>query len=60
MLDEHGRQDVPIEVDGGVSFDVARRTQEAGASVFVLGTKSIYQPGVSVVERCNALRAYLH
>ena len=59
MLDEHGRRDVPIEVDGGVSFDVARRTKAVGASIFVLGTKSVYQPGVSVVERCNALREYL-
>lgn len=59
MLDEAGRREVPIEVDGGVSFEVAQQTWQRGAEIFVLGTKSIYQPGWSVVERCNALRAGL-
>lgn len=59
MLDRAGRSDVVLEVDGGVSFETARRTKERGANSFVLGTSSVYQSGTSVVERCRALREYL-
>jgi len=59
MLDDMNKQDIILEVDGGVSFEVARRTKERGANAFVLGTSSIYQPGKSVVELCNSLREYL-
>ena len=59
MLIKMDREDIIIEVDGGVSFEVARRTKEKGANAFVLGTSSIYQPGKSVVELCNYLREYL-
>lgn len=59
MLNEAGRQDAVLEVDGGVSFEVARRTKKKGANAFVLGTSSIYGPGKSVVKLCNALREYM-
>ena len=59
MLINAHREDVLLEVDGGVSFDVAQKTQAAGADTFVLGTKSIYRKGVSVAEECHKLRALL-
>lgn len=59
MLDEAGRTDVPIEVDGGVSFEVAKGCRQEGASMYVLGTKSIYRKDWSVVERCALLREHL-
>lgn len=59
MADAVGNKDLIIQVDGGVSFEVAKKAQELGANSYVLGTKSIYQPGKSVVERMNALREYL-
>ncbi len=59
MLDDAGCEHVPISVDGGVSFEVAKKTMEMGANIFVLGTKSIYNKENSVVEQCNAFRAYL-
>lgn len=59
MLIKAHREDILLEVDGGVTFDVARKTKEAGADTFVLGTKSIYKDGISVVKECQALRAYL-
>ena len=42
MLDENGRTDVEIEVDGNVSPENAIRMKEAGANIFVLGTSSIF------------------
>ncbi len=59
MADAVGNKDLVIQVDGGVSFEVAKKSQEMGANSYVLGTKSIYQPGKSVVERMQALREYL-
>jgi ribulose-phosphate 3-epimerase len=42
MLDEAGRHDVEIEVDGNVSIENAIRMKAAGANIFVLGTSSIF------------------
>jgi len=42
MLDEAGRCDVEIEVDGNISIENAIRMKEAGANIFVLGTSSIF------------------
>lgn len=42
MLDEKGRTDVEIEVDGNVSPENAIRMKAAGANIFVLGTSSIF------------------
>lgn len=45
LLDQHGLANVPIEVDGNVSFVNARKMRDAGADVFVAGTSSLYGPG---------------
>ena len=42
FLDSHGRADAEIEVDGNVSIPNAIRMKGAGASIFVLGTASLF------------------
>ena len=41
-LDERGRQQVSIEVDGNVSFSNAVKMRQAGADIFVAGTSSVF------------------
>lgn len=42
FLDENGRADAEIEVDGNVSIENAIRMREAGADIFVLGTSAVF------------------
>ena len=41
-LDENGREDAEIEVDGNVSFINAELMSKAGADIFVAGTSSVF------------------
>lgn len=59
LIQSSNRDDIRLAVDGGVSFETAKETKRAGADTFVLGTKSIYMEGKSVVEQCNKLRQAL-
>ncbi|MBR4868424.1 MAG: ribulose-phosphate 3-epimerase, partial [Clostridia bacterium] len=42
MLDDAGRTDVVLEVDGNCSFENIPKMYEAGADVFVVGTSSVF------------------
>ena len=42
FLDENGRADAEIEVDGNVSIPNAIAMRDAGASIFVVGTASVF------------------
>jgi len=42
MLDEAGRNDVLIQVDGNVSFETAPKMRAAGVDIFVCGTSSLF------------------
>ena len=42
FLDENGRPDAEIEVDGNVSIPNAIAMRDAGASIFVVGTASVF------------------
>ena len=42
FLNEHGREDALIEVDGNVSIENAIRMNAAGADIFVLGTSAVF------------------
>ena len=42
LLDESGRQAVPIEVDGNCSFENIPKMYAAGADTFVVGTSSLF------------------
>ena len=55
-LDENGYTHIPIEVDGNVSFENARLLSDAGASIFVGGTSSVFKKGLSLDEAIARLR----
>ena len=45
LLDEAGRTDCRIEVDGNVNYEKAPLMRGAGADIFVVGTSSVLGPG---------------
>lgn len=47
-LDAHGREDVPIEVDGNCSFENVPGMRRAGANIFVVGTSSVFHRDYTV------------
>ena len=55
FLDENGRADAEIEVDGNVSIENAIRMREAGADIFVLGTSAVFC-GEDIEENVNRFR----
>lgn len=56
MLDESGREDVRIEVDGNVSFENGTKMRKAGADIFVGGTSSIFSKEGTVMENIKRFR----
>ena len=42
FLDEHGKTDILIEVDGNVSYENAKLMSDKGANIFVAGTSAIF------------------
>ncbi|MDR3085441.1 MAG: ribulose-phosphate 3-epimerase, partial [Christensenellaceae bacterium] len=56
MLGEMGRSDLPIEVDGNVSLENAKRMRAAGASIFVAGSSSVFRAGSTIEENMLALK----
>ena len=55
FLDENGRSDAEIEVDGNVSIPNAINMRGAGASIFVLGTSAVFC-GESIEENVRQFR----
>jgi len=58
-LDQSGYAHIEIEVDGNVSFENAKRMNEAGANIFVAGTSSIFNPAFSLTDGIAKLREAL-
>lgn len=56
MLDEAGKTDAEIEVDGNVSFENAEKMSAAGANIFVAGTSSVFKKELSLEEGIKMLR----
>ena len=56
MLDAGGRPEVDIQVDGNVSFTHIPSMVEAGASMLVGGTSSIFHKDYSIAEAIKAVR----
>ena len=58
LLNESGFSNIPIEVDGNCSFENMPRMQAHGASVFVAGSSSVFDPmlgienGVREARKC--------
>ena len=51
LLDRHGRQDVILEVDGGITTQTIRAAVRAGADTFVAGTAVFGQPDIAEAVR---------
>lgn len=58
MLDERGREDVELEVDGGIKSHNAAHIVAAGASVLVIGS-AIFNDEASVAANIAALRSQI-
>ena len=57
MLDERGYEHVPIEVDGNCSFANIPRMEAAGASVFVVGSSSVFDPSLGIARGVAQVQA---
>lgn len=55
-LDANGYAHVDIEVDGSMSYENARKMSDAGANIFVVGTSSMFIPGLPLAEGVAKLR----
>ena len=58
-LDQAGYNHIEIEVDGNVSFENAKKMQEAGADIFVAGTSSVFSEQASLAENIATFRAII-
>lgn len=58
-LDSIGCQNIPIEVDGNISPENAKKLSSCGADIFVLGTSGLYVKDKSVAQAAAALREVL-
>ena len=56
LLDESGFSHIPIEVDGNCSFSNLPIMQRSGASIFVVGSSSVFDPKLGVVEGVRIAR----
>ena len=58
-LEEKGRPEADIEVDGNCSMANLAGFREAGASIYVLGTSSLYRKGIPLEESMRQIREIL-
>lgn len=59
FLDERGREDAIIEVDGNVSFAHADAMRKAGANMFVAGSSSVFYKGSSMAENLKKINTII-
>lgn len=59
FLDDNGRADAEIEVDGNVSISNAQRMKAAGANIFVAGTSAVFM-GESIEENVKSFRSSVY
>lgn len=56
FLESHGRGDMDIIVDGNVSIENIPGMVQAGATILVGGTSSIFRKGIDIVDSANYVR----
>ena len=56
-LDLHGCEELPIQVDGNISFQHAKTLSSAGASIFVAGSSSVFTNAIAMEDAIQQLRA---
>ena len=59
LLTKEGYENIEIEVDGNVSFENAKLMREAGASIFVAGTSSVFSKEATIDENIDKLNKIL-
>lgn len=59
LLDKWGCSDIPIEVDGNISFENGRKLSACGAEIFVLGTSSLFIKDKDMKQSAADFRAVL-
>jgi len=59
MLRERNVEHISIQVDGNCSFENVPKMYEAGADIFVVGTSSVFQKGLSIKEGTEKLLSLL-
>lgn len=59
FLDENGYPDLEIEVDGNVSFENAEKMRQAGATMFVGGSSSVFWKDASLSENIQRMYAVI-
>ncbi len=47
---DNSNQDIILEVDGHVSWDLCKKMRESGADLFVAGSSSVYSKGMKIEE----------
>lgn len=57
MLDSSGYGHLEIEVDGNVSFENAKKMRDAGATMFVGGSSSVFWNGAALSENIQKMNA---
>lgn len=55
MLNEAGFYNIMIEVDGNCSYENVPVMHAAGAELFVVGTSSVFSPGMSIAQATRKL-----
>jgi ribulose-phosphate 3-epimerase len=56
MMDDAGYGEIPIEVDGNCSFENVVTMERAGASIFVVGSSSVFHPEFGITKGMQKLR----
>ena len=59
ILNKKGYSNILIEVDGNCSFENVPKMYESGADIFVVGTSSVFQKGLSIKEGTEKLKRTL-
>lgn len=57
LLKKHGKGDLPIEVDGNCSFEMAPKMREKSADIFVCGSSSVFTKAMPMDEAIAKFRA---
>ena len=59
MLMRYGKQNILIEIDGGVTFESAPLMLESGADILVCGSSTLFKKEGSVEDSMRDLREML-
>jgi len=56
FLAQKGYPQLPVQVDGNVSFENAEKMRKAGADIFIAGSSGLFVKGMGIAEAAQKLR----